>query len=169
MTRYNERVDSWRWTVVGVVVACAVLGAATAADASTQAGAQVTRGDFVSFAAADAGEQGIAGHAQMVRRANGTTKVSIHVTGLEPGATYGSHVHAAPCGTDNANGHYNFGFAVSGGVGPGDAEIWPGPLVADTGGIANGNATVEAIAGPSAVSVVIHRSTGEKIACADLS
>jgi superoxide dismutase, Cu-Zn family len=168
MTKHNERVAKRRWAVAGVIVACAAIGGATAADASNQARAQVTSGDFVSFAAADAGEQAIAGHAQMVRRANGTTKVSIHVTGLEPGATYGSHVHAAPCGTNDADGHYNFGFAVSGGAGPGNAEIWPGPVVANGGGVANGKATVAAIAGPSAVSVVIHRSTGEKIACADL-
>jgi hypothetical protein len=129
----------------------------------------VTSGDFAAFAAADASEQAIAGHARMVRTANGTTKVSIHVTGLAPGDIYGSHVHAAPCGTSDADGHYNFGFAVGGGAGPGTAEIWPGPVVANAGGVANGKATVDATAGASAVSVVIHRSTGEKIACADLS
>lgn len=134
-------------------------------------GAQVTSGDFHPFVAAAGAELGIGGHAQMVRTASGATKVSIHVTGLAPGATYGSHVHAKACSDDGAGGHYMFAGPVGGDSGTPGNEIWPGPVVANKAGIANGKATVDASAGPGAVSVVIHRSTGdkEKIACADLS
>lgn len=169
MTKQNKQLTRRIGALAGaVIMAVATMGAASAA-AVDKTPAQVTSGDFASFAAAEGAEVAISGHAQMVRRANGTTKVSIHVTGLEPGHTYGSHVHAAPCAIGDADGHYNFGHPVSGGVGPGDAEIWPGPVVANGGGVANGNATVGETAGATAVSVVIHRSSGEKIACADLS
>jgi hypothetical protein len=128
----------------------------------------VTRGDFAPFAVG-AGLS-ISGHAQMIRTADGTTIVTIHVEGLQPGVTYDSHVHAAACGTGEADGHYNFGHAVSGGAGPLNGEIWPGPVTANGGGIANGRVVVGETAGPTAASVVVHRpgTAPNKIACADL-
>lgn len=152
---------------VAFTLAAATLAATAGPVAS--GGSQVTRGDLSSFAAAQGDEVGISGRAQMVRTSSGTTKVQIHVTGLEPGATYGSHVHDEPCDTNDANGHYFFPAPVANGDGPNSDEIWPGPVTANRGGVANGKTTVDAVAGYDAVSVVIHRSDGAKIACADLS
>ncbi|MEQ8716152.1 MAG: hypothetical protein RIE08_00940 [Acidimicrobiales bacterium] len=155
-----------RSTATVIVVAATLL--ATAGPVAS-GGAQVTRGEFTPFADAEGDELGISGRAQMVRTSSGDTKVVVHVTGLEPGATYGSHVHDEPCDTGNANGHYFFAAPVPEGDGPNADEIWPGPVTANRGGVASGKTTVGAVAGPEAVSVVIHRSGGAKIACADLS
>lgn len=68
-----------------------VSGALITASAVSASGAEGTRGDFQAFAAGAALD--IGGHAQMVRRADGTTMVTIHVAGLVPGRSYASHVH----------------------------------------------------------------------------
>src|SRR5215210_1015604 len=60
-------------------------------------GATVTRGDIHSFAAGTG--LGISGRAEMVRTPDGRTIVTVHVEGLNPDTTYGSHVHQLPCGT----------------------------------------------------------------------
>ena len=106
----------------------------------------------------------IVGRAQMVRTADGTTIVTLHVAGLVPDTSYGAHVHQLACGTGDADGHYRFDPA---GPAAPPNEIWPG-FVADAAGIGNGNAMVQGTAGPTAVSVVIHAPGGAKIACADL-
>ena len=107
-------VKRFRRITIGALLACAVLALGVGPAGSL--GAQVTRGDFAPFAAG-AGLS-ISGHAQMVRTADGTTIVTIHVEGLQPGVTYDSHVHAAACSAAEAGGHYNFGHAVSGGRDP---------------------------------------------------
>ena len=104
----------------------------------------------------------------MVRTGSGSTVVNVHVTGLIPGATYGSHVHNQACTDGDAGGHYSFGVSVPGGAHPSGSEIWPGPFSATQGGTASGHTAVGATAGPEAVSVVIHAPDGSKIACADL-
>lgn len=150
---------------LAVVSLGAVAMLATPAGAN---GATVTRGEFQPFAAG-AGSS-IGGHAQMVRTGDGKTIVSIHVTGLEPGVTYASHVHAASCATGEADGHYMFGHPVGGGKGPAGDEIWPGPVTANPAGIANGRVVVDETPGSTALSVVVHRpgAAPNKIACADL-
>lgn len=146
---------------IGVGAATVALLAALAPNAL--AAAEVTRGDFSSFN----GYGGtITGRAQMVRTADGRTIVSIHVEGLVPGSTYGSHVHAAACATGLADGHYKFDPA---GAATPPNEIWPGPFTANEAGIGNADTIAEGTAGPTAVSVVIHAPGGAKIACADLS
>jgi hypothetical protein len=154
-----------RRVAVTVLAASAVIGAALSGSASAK-GDQVTKGDFHAFSAgADAG-MNIGGHAEMVRNANGTTKVTIHVTGLVPGTTYPSHVHQAACNSNFADGHYKFD--PSGPAAPPN-EIWPGPFTANSAGVGNSNTKVDGTAGPTAVSVVVHNPDGSKIACADLS
>ena len=132
------------------------------APAVLAAGSTVTRGDFSAFATA-AG-QSITGRAQMVRTADGKTTVSVRVEGLAANTTYGSHVHAAPCAVGDANGHYKNDPA---GPAAPPNEIWPG-FTTNEAGVGNGNATVDWVAGATAVSVVVHAPGGAKIACADL-
>lgn len=162
-------------TVMKRLQRAGVLGLATGvalvvvAGPAASGGAEVTRGDFHAFSVGS--ELSIGGHAQMVRTADGKTKVSIHVTGLTPDATYDSHVHADSCATNAGGLHYFFGVPVPDGDGPGANEIWPGPVTANRGGVGNGNTKVGATAGSTATSVVIHRAgpAPNRIACADLS
>ena len=154
-----------------LAAACAVglAGAALATAAGSAESATVTRGALTPFAAGTGGS--IGGRAQMVRDAGGTTNVSLHVEGLNPGGTYASHVHAAPCAVGAADGHYKLDPA---GPATPPNEIWlgGGPFVANGGGIANAQAVAAFTAGPTAVSVVVHDlslpSTANKVACADL-
>ena len=154
-------------TMVAVV---ATLVAVAFAVPALAGGAEVTRGDLSVFAdGAGLGYSEVAGRAQMVRTSDGRTIVSVQVTGLTAGSTYGSHVHSQACAVGNAGGHYGFGHTVTGGAGPGNSEIWPGPFTANAAGHATGMAMVGETAGATAVSVVIHASGGQKVACADLS
>jgi Cu-Zn family superoxide dismutase len=133
-----------------------------AASSAGAAGAAVTRGDLHAFAAGAALD--LSGRAEMIRTADGKTIVFIHVEGLAPNTTYGSHVHQQACANGDADGHYKFDAA---GPAAPPNEIWPGFTTNDAG-IGNGNATVQATAGSAAVSVVVHAPGGAKIACADL-
>jgi len=144
-------------TVVGLTM----VGLALASGA-TAGGATVTSGDFQAFAAGAGLE--ITGHAQMVRTASGMTIVSVHVEGLAPNTTYGSHVHQQACAVGDADGHFRFDPA---GPATPPNEIWPGFTTNDDG-IGNGRDMVNGVAGPNAVSVVVHAPGGAKIGCADL-
>jgi hypothetical protein len=158
-----------RGGLLGVAAGAALMALAGPA---VSGGAAVTQGDFHAFSAAAGSELSIGGHAQMVRTADGKTKVSINVTGLTPGEAYDSHVHAGSCATNaTGGGHYFFSGPIPDGDGPGANEIWPGPVAPNRGGVGNGNTTVGATAGPTATAVVVHRegSAPNKIACADLS
>lgn len=150
---------------LAMVVAIAMLLMAPAAYAG---GAQATSGEFQTFADGAGLGYSVEGKAHMVRTVSGKTIVTVNVSSLTPGATYGSHVHLQACADGNAGGHYRFDQPVVGGDLDG-YEIWPGPFTANASGNASGKATVQAIAGASARSVVIHAPTGQKIACADLS
>ena len=152
------------------VVAVATLVALALAVPALAEGAEVTRGDILVFAdGAGLGYGAITGRAQMIRTADGKTIVNVQVTGLTPGSTYGSHVHNQACSVGTAGGHYGFGHTVTGGAGPANSEIWPGPFTANAAGHATGMVMVDETAGATAVSVVIHGPGGQKIACADLS
>jgi len=148
------------------MAACAAL-AAMAVPASG-GGAQLTKGQFYTFAAGPSLGYEVEGHATMVRTPEGTIVV-VNANGLEPGSSYGSHVHNQACGDGDAGGHYSFGEPVPGGAAADGSEIWPGPFVANSGRHVVGQTTVGAVAGPEAVSIVIHAPSGAKIACADLS
>jgi hypothetical protein len=126
-------------------------------------GATVTRGDLSAFATGTG--QPISGRAQMIRTADGKTIVSVHVVGLAPNTTYGSHVHQQACAVGEADGHYKFDPA---GPAAPPNEIWPG-FTTNAAGIGNGNVAVFGTAASNAVSVVVHAPGGAKIACADLS
>lgn len=151
-----------RRTRVGVAIATLALGAAFVPSALA-GGATVTRGDFHAY---NGSNLPIAGHATMIRTADGRTIVTIHVDGLAAGLTYGSHVHAKACGDTLGGLHYKFNAA---GAGTPPNEIWPGPVTANPAGIANSNTIAEGTADIlQAISVVIHAPGGARIACADL-
>ena len=152
---------------VGVVAASMGALIALAVGPAASDGARVTRGDFSVFAAGVGVYNDIAGHAQMVRTASGTTIVTVHISGLLPNTTYASHVHKQACSVGEADGHYQ---REAGSASPPN-EIWPGPFTTDDEGVANGKATVDYTAGSDAVSVVVHApgDPPNKIACADLA
>lgn len=130
-------------------------------------GAQVTQGDFATFASGSSLGYDIAGRAQMVRTADGRTIVTVHVSGLHAGVAYGAHVHNLPCDVSNGGGHYQH--VVGGPVDPIN-EIWP-EFTTNAAGIGNGNATNDFTARPEAQSVVVHDpdAGNARIACADLN
>ncbi|MBA2381552.1 MAG: hypothetical protein H0V73_05515 [Chloroflexi bacterium] len=145
-----------------LVPALAVLGALTAVPALANE-ATVTSGDIHAFATSS--DQGITGHATMVRTADGKTIVTVHVAGLAPDTAYGSHVHRQACADGNAGTHYRFD-ATGPALPPN--EIWP-VFTTNAGGVGNGRAVVDAAAGRAAIAIVIHAPGGAKIACADLT
>jgi hypothetical protein len=140
----------------------AVLMGVAVASSVMATGATTTRGDLSSFGTG-AGLD-LSGHAQMVRTADGKTIVTVHVEGLAPDTTYGSHVHQQACAVGDADGHYKFD--PSGPAAPPN-EIWPG-FTTNAAGVGNGYVKVDGTAGSAAVSVVVHAPGGAKIACADL-
>jgi len=156
-----------RRRTIAIVAISACLMAMSAMPAGARNQTNVTAGTFSSFAEGPGLGFEISGNALMVKTPS-KTLVLVVADGLEPGETYGSHVHNAPCDTNNAGGHYSFGHSVRGGALDG-SEIWPGPFTANPRGRVIGITTVGEPAGPQAVSVVIHAPGGAKIACADLT
>jgi hypothetical protein len=146
---------------LAAVLATLVVAAPVAADGN----AQVTKGAFHNLAGGVTAGLTVAGDAVMVRTPGGRTLVVVIAWGLTPKTTYGAHVHKQACSKGDADGHYQF---TPGG--PADAvnEIWPG-FTTNERGIGIGFAQNAALAGPEAVSVVIHAPGGTKLACADLT
>jgi len=150
---------------VGATLALALVLAGLTLPAATSVGAAsatVTFGGIHAFATST--DPSILGRASMVRTASGRTIVTIEVRRLEPDAAYHAHVHVRACGDNAAGGHYRFDPA---GPSAPPNEIWP-EFTTNAAGAGVGRATVEAVAGPSAVAVVVHAPGGAKIACADL-
>ena len=137
--------------------------------------AQVTHGAFHQFAAGSTQGLEISGHAVMVR-ANGRTHVVANVSGLSTNTAYAVHVHKQACSATDpvtglptfADGHYQFVPGTGSAYVNAVNEIWPG-FTTNAAGIGHGFAQNDGIAGPTAVSVVVHAPGSAKIACADLS
>jgi hypothetical protein len=137
-------------------------------------------GTFMPFAAAEAIDQTIAGSATLIRGMTGTT-VSINVTGLDPVEVYSSHVHALPCGTTAAGGHYKIDPVVV--IDPLNTalmeanELWP-IIGNQPDGVADSSISKALhVARRDAQSIVIHRilppvdgvtPPPAKVACAGL-
>ena len=125
-------------------------------------------GALAAFADAEQADQGIMGMAMLARSATGTT-VSISVAGLSADSQYGAHVHALPCGTGNAGGHYKLDPSVEEALA--ENELWPS-IMPDAMGEASNTVMSNHVARADAQSVVIHRETmagAPKVACADLT
>lgn len=152
---------AWHVLFIGLVGLAVAFSGITALAAS---GAQVTQGDFQTFATGLDRGYDISGRAQMVRTADGRTLTSIQARGLAPGTTYPAHVHNAPCEVNNGGGHYQ---NTTGGPADNINEIWPG-FTTNASGQGNGHATNNFTARPEAQSVVIHDMDGARIACANL-
>lgn len=172
----------WRSVAAAGGVAMVVSALALPAIAN---GATVTRGEFTELAAAEgAPEEGLTGRVQAVRTGDGKTHLSVRVAGLQPGVTYGMHLHNAPCSAANpGGGHYKHD---PDGAGQPPNELWPSStphdslagITANSAGIATGRGTADWIAGENAVSVVLHAGLGQgststaggpKLACGDLA
>jgi hypothetical protein len=163
----------------GVAVVVGALGLVTAgASAAVAAPATVTRGDFALLGSAPAGTT-VAGRAQLVR-GHDRTSLTVHLTGLAKGATYGVHLHNEACSA--AMGHYKNDLA---GPSAPPNELWASSdpkapqagVTANAAGNGQGRGDAPWRARVTARSVVVHIDTahggttagGTKLACADLS
>jgi hypothetical protein len=149
-------------SVLNIVVGLIVVLLSTVV--ASAAGAQVTNGDFQTFATGVTRGYTISGRAQMERTAGGQTLVQVKVLGLAPNTSYPVHVHNAPCNVNNGGGHYQ---DIIGGPANNNNEIWPG-FTTNASGQGNGHTANDFTARPEAQSVVIHDTDGARIACTDL-
>lgn len=135
-------------------------------------GTYSTAGTVAPFAGAIAADMTITGSATMTVDA-GSTTVSMSLTGLDPAATYVSHVHNLPCEVLDAGGHYMIDPLAE--ILPDDLlaleanELWP--EIINTAGSATVSLTKAHSTRYDAQSVVIHRvelDAKPKVACANL-
>lgn len=132
------------------------------------AGAVEASGTVAPFAAAETADQTIAGSVTLMRDGTGS-HVNLSLSGLDPAATYGAHIHAEPCAVTDGGGHYKMDPTVV------DAletnELWPAVTNYATGSMTS---TLDSphLARYDAQSLVVHRvvdaATKPKVACADL-
>lgn len=168
-----------RTVVVGGLACLLVAGATLPAQGAKD---RAVRGDLAALPGAAAHVPHISGRVQVVRTGAGHTKLTVHVKGLEPGETYGVHLHNAPCSAANpGGGHYMFD--PHGAKQPPN-ELWASSdskdpmagITANPAGNAHGKGTALWTAGPEAKAVVVHTGFshggtaggGAKVACADL-
>lgn len=133
-------------------------------------GAVEASGTIAPFAQAEAGDQGIGGSVTMMRDGTGT-HVSLSLTGLTQGLTYGAHIHAEPCTVTDGGGHYKMDPTV---VDPVETnELWPAVTNIDTAGSMSSTLDSAHRARYDAQSLVVHRvvdaATKPKVACANLA
>jgi len=123
-------------------------------------------GTMAPFAYAEAIDETIGGTARVVIGAE--SRVELDLTGFDPLTTYSAHVHALPCDTLDAGGHYKLDpteeYTLE------ENELWPEALVGVDGTIQS-TLYIDHRIREDAQAVVIHRYDGAetpKVACADL-
>jgi Cu/Zn superoxide dismutase len=160
MMKGNSKKAPLLFVLLTLVMLLSLFGAASAN------GAQVTSGEFVTYAAGPSLGYEITGSAQLVRTADGKTLAMVQVKALLPKTTYGVHVHNGSC-SNLTSGHYQ---NVPGGAVDAVNEIWP-TVTSNANGNGSGFAMNNFTARPEAQSIVIHAlpSGGPRIACADLN
>lgn len=129
---------------------------------------QVTSGKVTTFATGIDRAYEISGRATMVRLPSGITVADLHVKGLAPNATYGSHVHNQACNDGNGGGHYQHEIGQGPDFVNDTNEIWLS-FTSNRRGMGRSFAKHGHTAREDAQSVVIHDSDGARIACADLN
>jgi uncharacterized RmlC-like cupin family protein len=139
------------------------------ANLTPASGAASFEGAVAPYAAAEAGDQTIAG-AATASVSDAGSEVTLRLTGLDPAAQYNLHVHALPCGVNAAGGHYKVDPTVAEVIA--SNEVWPalGAIAAD--GSATATVSTPHRLRSDAQSVVVHRATASgapKVACADLT
>lgn len=149
-----------------------MLGALTAGSvAQARHVDDVAQGDFYHLGDH---EGNLMGSAKVVRFDDDTTSLQVHVHGLEPGATYGVHLHSGACADDGP--HYRND--PDGSTRPPN-ELWASSdpddpaagITADERGNASGSGTAPWRARADARSVFVHSPAKghPALGCADLS
>lgn len=107
----------------------------------------------------------IAGRAIMVRKLDGTTLLSMTVTGVQPTIAYTAHVHVAPCAS-LGGGHYKLDPTIT--TASEANELWLRGISTANGALAVDAKFSHRTRG-EALAIVLHDpQTGSKMACADL-
>lgn len=154
---------SWQKLVV-IAALGLILGYTAPTQISAKEPLQVTRGNFVMFAAGLEKDFAISGQAMMVRSAAGHTTVTVRVKGLRPNTRYDVHVHNQACNNETSGGHYQHEI---GGAVDNTNEIWP-LLTTNAAGNGFSKSVNDFVARSDARSVVIHDADSSRLACADL-
>src|SRR5688572_4559021 len=95
-----------RTTLLAGLLAAGALALPAAATADDGGNPNKQRGEFMTLPAGAAMGLVIDGVATIKRTVRGTV-VKARVRGLQPGTTYGAHLHNAPCSApDPGGGHY---------------------------------------------------------------
>jgi hypothetical protein len=135
----------------------------TATPANKISGAEVKEATFTLLDTRPPGLDSAAGTAWLAQK-DGTT-VTITMTGLEPGATYISHLHAQSCAENAGGPHFQFD-AAGPTTPPNEVHL---KFTADARGGGTVTVTNDREVGDAARAIVIHPidAIDNKVACAD--
>jgi len=123
-------------------------------------------GTFAPFADAEEIDSVIAGTAEI--SIGESSRIEVDVYGLDPNSLYTAHLHALPCDTLDAGGHYKLDPTVVEALY--ENEVWPDMTVGVDGRVQS-NLFLQHRFREDAQSVVVHRvgeKVSPKVACADL-
>jgi hypothetical protein len=129
-----------------------------------QAITAIAAGQFAPLASY--AQTNISGGAQLVRLADGTTRVDVQLTGVAPNTDYPAHVHAQPCAFAGG-GHYKVDPVIEDTVEAN--ELWP-YFASDAEGVGAASVSFAHDARGDALSIIVHDPAMDnaKMACADL-
>ncbi|MEU1553159.1 superoxide dismutase family protein [Streptomyces scabiei] len=126
--------------------------------------ADVVKGAFELLDTRPPGMDDVKGSAWLAQSPKGTT-VTVSLTGLKPGATYMSHLHAQSCSAKNGGDHFQFekGGATTP---PNEVHLM---FTADKSGMGMTTVNNDRKTGEDAKAIVVHPSEAQdnRIACAD--